>query len=94
MDTFDYPPVKVQGIPMLDDLNKLAETLEGDRNAKVVVFQSAHPEIFVAHADPNFLKEMSTTAVSRDEVVLLYLQTTLERNSKLSDGVAYPAVQI
>jgi len=81
--TFDYPPVNVQGIPMLDDLNKLAETLEGDRNVKVVVFQSAHPEIFVAHADTNFLKEMSTTAVSRDEVELLYLQTTLERISKL-----------
>ncbi len=68
---------------MLNDLNKLAETLEGDRNVKVVVFQSAHPEIFVAHADTNFLKEMSTTAVSRDEVELLYLQTTLERISKL-----------
>lgn len=81
--TFDYPPVNVQGIPMLDDLNKLAETLEGDRSVKVVVFQSAHPEIFVAHADTNFLKDMSTTAVSRDKVELLYLQTTLERISKL-----------
>ncbi len=33
--TFDYPPVNVQGIPMLEDLNKLAETLEGDRNVKI-----------------------------------------------------------
>ena len=81
--TFDYPPVNIQGIPMLDDLNRLAETLEGDRSIKVVVFQSAHPEIFVAHADTNFLKDMSTIAVSRDEVELLYLQTTLERISKL-----------
>ncbi|NEP00936.1 MAG: enoyl-CoA hydratase/isomerase family protein [Symploca sp. SIO2E9] len=81
--TFDYPPVNIQGIPMLDDLNRLAETLEGNRSLKVVVFQSAHPEIFVAHADTNFLKDMSTTAVSRDEVTLLYLQTTLERISKL-----------
>lgn len=81
--TFDYPPVNVQGIPMLDDLNRLAETLEGDRLIKVVVFQSAHPEIFVAHADTNFLKDMSTTAVSLEEVELLYLQTTLERISKL-----------
>ena len=81
--TFDYPPVNIQGIPMLDDLNLLAENLEGDRSIKVVVFQSAHPEIFVAHADTNFLKDMSTTAVSREEVELLYLQTTLERISKL-----------
>ncbi|MEL7409506.1 MAG: hypothetical protein AAFN00_21600, partial [Cyanobacteria bacterium J06558_2] len=47
-----------------------------DRSIKVVVFQSAHPEIFVAHADTNFLKDMSTQAVPREEVELLYLQTT------------------
>lgn len=81
--TFDNPPVNVQDIPMLDDLNLLAEQLESDRNIKVVVFQSAHPEIFVAHADTNFLKDMSTTAVSHDEVELLYLQQVLERISKL-----------
>jgi enoyl-CoA hydratase/carnithine racemase len=67
----------------LDDLNKLAEILEGDCSVKVAVFQSAHPGIFVAHANTNFLKEMSTTAVSREEVELLYLQTALELISKL-----------
>lgn len=81
--TFDYPPVNIQGLPMLADLNVLADALERDREVKVVVFQSAHPEIFVAHADTNFLKDMSTTAVSREEVELLDLQTTLERISQL-----------
>ncbi len=79
--TFDYPPVNVQGIPMLDDLNRLAESLEGDRGVKVVVFQSAHPEIFVVHADTNFLKDMSTAAVPREKVELLYLQKVLQRIS-------------
>lgn len=81
--TFDFPPVNVQGIPMLDDLNQLAENLESDRSVKVVVFQSAHPEIFVAHADTHFLKDMSTEAVPRGDVKLLYLQETLERISQL-----------
>ena len=81
--TFDYPPVNIQGIPMLDDLNRLSDMLEADRSVKVVVFQSANPEIFVAHADTNFLKDMSTEAVSRDEVELLYLQKVLDRLSKL-----------
>ncbi|MBE9030504.1 enoyl-CoA hydratase/isomerase family protein [filamentous cyanobacterium LEGE 11480] len=81
--TFDYPPVNIQGLPMLADLNMLAQKLEADRDVKVVVFQSAHPEIFVAHADTNFLKDMSGTAVSRDEVKLLDLQVVLERISKL-----------
>lgn len=81
--TFDNPPVNIQDIPMLDDLNRLAESLESDRNTRVVVFQSAHPEIFVAHADTNFLKDMSTQAVPREDVELLYLQEVLQRISAL-----------
>lgn len=81
--TFDYPPVNVQGIPMLDDLNRLAGDLESDNTIKVVVFQSAHPEIFVCHADTNFLKDMSTAPVPRYAVDLLYLQKVLERISQL-----------
>ena len=81
--TFDYPPVNIQGLPMLADLDSLAQKMEADSSVKVVVFQSAHPEIFVAHADTNFLKDMSGKAVSRDEVKLLDLQVVLERISKL-----------
>ena len=81
--TFDYPPVNIQGLPMLADLDMLTQKLEADREVKVVVFQSANPEIFVAHADTNFLKDMSGTAVPREAVKLLDLQRVLERISKL-----------
>ena len=81
--TFDYPPVNIQGLPMLADLDMLAQKLEAYRTVKVVVFQSANPEIFVSHADTEFLKDMSGTAVSRHEVRLLDLQRVLERISKL-----------
>ncbi|MEO0769492.1 MAG: enoyl-CoA hydratase/isomerase family protein [Cyanobacteria bacterium J06649_4] len=81
--TFDYPPVNIQGLPMLADLNMLAQKLEADRTVKVVVFQSANPDIFVAHADTNFLKDMSANAVSRENAKLLDLQVVLERISKL-----------
>ncbi|MEM7017444.1 MAG: enoyl-CoA hydratase/isomerase family protein [Pseudomonadota bacterium] len=81
--TFDYPPVNIQGLPMLADLNRLAQKLEADSSVKVVVFQSANPDVFVAHADTNFLKDMSGKTYSRDEVKLLDLQIVLERISKL-----------
>ncbi|MEM6454881.1 MAG: enoyl-CoA hydratase/isomerase family protein [Acidobacteriota bacterium] len=81
--TFDHPPVNVQGAPMLADLNTLAMRLERDRETKVVVFQSAHPEIWVCHYDTELLKDMSTEAVSRDEAALLDLQVVLERISKV-----------
>ncbi|MEM6505327.1 MAG: enoyl-CoA hydratase/isomerase family protein, partial [Planctomycetota bacterium] len=81
--TFDFPPVNVQGQEMLSDLNGLAMRLERDRETKVVIFQSAHPEIWVCHYDTNLLKDMSTEAVSRDEAKLLDLQSVCERISKL-----------
>ncbi|MEM1070692.1 MAG: enoyl-CoA hydratase/isomerase family protein [Planctomycetota bacterium] len=81
--TIDFPPVNLQGQEMLADLNTLCLRLERDRDVRVVVFQSAHPEIWVCHYDTNLLKEMSTDAVSRDEAVLLDLQTVLERVSRL-----------
>ena len=80
---FDFPPVNVQGLPMLADLNMLAQKLEADKAVKVVIFESANPEIWVCHADTEFLKDMSSEAVSRDEVKLLDLQVVLERISRL-----------
>lgn len=81
--SFDFPPVNVQGQAMLADLNSLAMRLERDRDTKVVVFQSAHPEIWVCHYDTELLKDMSTEAVSREEVELLDLQAVCERMSKV-----------
>ena len=81
--TIDFPPVNVQGQEMLADLSSLALRLERDRTVKVVVFQSAHPEIWVCHYDTNLLRDMSEEAVPRDEAKLLDLQAVLERISKL-----------
>lgn len=67
---------------MLDDLNRLAEALEPDRSIKVVVFQSAHPDIFVCHADIDMLTEIPAKERSMDEP-LLYLQQVLQRISAL-----------
>jgi len=81
--TFDFPPVNVQGQEMLADLNSLAMRLERDRETKVVVFQSANPEVWVCHYDTELLKDMSVEAVSREEVKLLDLQAVCERISKV-----------
>ncbi|MUH71264.1 enoyl-CoA hydratase/isomerase family protein [Psychrosphaera haliotis] len=81
--TFDFGAVNVQGQEMLADLNSLAMRLERDRNTKVVVFQSANPEIWVCHYDTELLKDMSTVAVARNDVQLLDLQEVCERISKV-----------
>ncbi len=81
--TFDFGTVNLQGQEMLADLNSLAMRLERDRDTKVVVFQSANPEIWVCHYDTELLKDMSDEAVSREEAQLLDLQSVCERISKV-----------
>ncbi len=81
--TFNFGTVNVQGQEMLADLNSLAMRLERDRDTKVVIFQSANPEIWVCHYDTELLKDMSTEAVSRDDARLLDLQSVCERISKV-----------
>ena len=81
--TLDFGSVNVQGQEMLADLNSLAMRLERDRETKVVIFQSANPEIWVCHYDTDLLKDMSTEAVSREDAQLLDLQSVCERISKV-----------
>ena len=81
--TFDFGTVNVQDQEMLADLNSLAMRLERDRDTKVVIFQSANPEIWVCHYDTELLKDMSDEAVSRDDAQLLDLQAVCERISKV-----------
>lgn len=81
--TFDFGTVNVQGQEMLADLNSLAMRLERDRETKVVIFQSANPEVWVCHYDTELLKDMSDEAVSREEAQLLDLQAVCERISKV-----------
>jgi len=80
--TFDFPPVNILGEAMLDDLNRLADELEKDKGIKAVVFQSAHPDIFVAHADLDMLCEIPAEEFPRERPIL-YTQKVLQRISVL-----------
>lgn len=81
--TFDYPPVNIQGVPMINDLDKLCDELEINREIKVVIFESANPEIFIAHTDIDMLQYLSTSPVSKEQAKLSPLQIALNRISKL-----------
>lgn len=48
---FDNPPVNVIGPGMIDELKQLLTELETNKTVKVVVFESADPDFFLAHYD-------------------------------------------
>ena len=49
--TFNNPPINIFLPSTIDELGALMTDLEADASAKVVVFQSANPDFFVAHLD-------------------------------------------
>ena len=49
--TIDNPPVNVLDATLMTDLRRLLATLRDDESARVIVFDSADPEFFIAHVD-------------------------------------------
>ena len=49
--TFRNPPINMFGPATIVELGALMTDLEADPSVKVVIFQSANPDFFVAHLD-------------------------------------------
>ena len=58
--TIDHPPVNLLDNELLGDLDTLSRQLEGDDEIRVVVFDSANPDYFVAHYDIEILLALFT----------------------------------
>ncbi|MDR8414171.1 enoyl-CoA hydratase/isomerase family protein [Nonomuraea sp. 3-1Str] len=64
--TIDNPPVNVLDVALMTDLRDLLTALRDDRSVRVIVFDSADPEFFIAHVDmtstPDALAGLAATA--------------------------------
>ncbi|MFF4472316.1 enoyl-CoA hydratase/isomerase family protein [Streptomyces sp. NPDC001599] len=49
--TIDNPPVNVLSVAVMTDVRRLLTTLAGDDTVRVIVFDSADPDFFLAHVD-------------------------------------------
>jgi len=49
--TFSNPPINIFVPTTIDELGVLMTEIEADPSVKVVVFQSANPDFFIAHLD-------------------------------------------
>lgn len=53
--TIDHPPINLFDLQLYLDLGRLVPLLEEDPDVQVIVFQSADPDFFIAHADVNWI---------------------------------------
>lgn len=57
--SIDNPPVNLLTVELSDELYRLAGEVSPDCNVKVIVFESANPDFFIAHYDVTVLEFMS-----------------------------------
>jgi len=57
----DHPPINLLDLPMMTDMDRLGRELTEDTAVRVVVFSSADPEFFIAHADVALIEQLPTT---------------------------------
>lgn len=55
--TIDNPPVNVLDVPLMSEIRRFLLSVRDDENTRVLVFQSADPEFFIAHVDMTLIDE-------------------------------------
>jgi enoyl-CoA hydratase/carnithine racemase len=59
--TIDNPPVNLINMAFLEDMERFFNQVKTDDEVKVIVFQSADPEIFISHFDVTALTDFPET---------------------------------
>jgi enoyl-CoA hydratase/carnithine racemase len=70
--TFDHPPMNLLDLSLMTDLDRLGRELEGDRDTRVVVFRSANPDYFIAHADVRLIQGLPSEAPPKSSELSLF----------------------
>jgi enoyl-CoA hydratase/carnithine racemase len=81
--TFNNPPINMFVPATIDELGSLMTELEADRSVKVLVFQSANPDFFIAHLDVAKAAERPETLGLWREFVLRLSSTAVVSIAKI-----------
>ncbi|MCK6563775.1 MAG: enoyl-CoA hydratase/isomerase family protein [Dehalococcoidia bacterium] len=65
--TIDNPPINLFDLVLMRDMDAFGREVENDEAVRAIVFQSANPEFFIAHADIELIQRMPTTPPPRPE---------------------------
>jgi enoyl-CoA hydratase/carnithine racemase len=59
--TIDHPPINLFDLALIQEIDRVGREVESDAGVRVVVFQSANPDFFIAHADVALIQTLPTT---------------------------------
>jgi len=70
--TIDHPPINLLDLPLISELDRLGRELSDDDGVRVVVFDSANDDFFIAHADIELLQQLPTDQTERPRELGLF----------------------
>ena len=63
--TIDHPPINLFDLALMREVDRIGTEVAADPAVKVVVFDSANPDFFIAHADVELILRLPTEAPPR-----------------------------
>ena len=63
--TIDHPPINLFDVALMQEIDRLGREIEADPDVRVVVFDSADPDFFIAHADVSLIQQLPDNAPPR-----------------------------
>jgi len=60
--TIDHPPINLFDVALIVEMDRIGRELEADDDVRVVVFDSADPDFFIAHADVELILSLPVEA--------------------------------
>src|SRR6266436_9378288 len=79
---FDHPPLNIVGVGMFEGLQELLSRMDASSSLRVVVFESANPDFYLAHCDLSDIAGSLGLMQSTDASVPTVLMDTFVRLTK------------
>jgi len=72
--TIEHPPINLFDLALMDEIGRVGEALAADDAVRVIVFESADPEFFIAHADVELIQTLPADNRARPEEISFFHQ--------------------
>jgi enoyl-CoA hydratase/carnithine racemase len=81
--TIGHPPLNVLDLALITELMQFTAAVRADERVRVIVFQSADPEFFIAHGDMHFITNPALIAAATADAVPSPLNPMQELHEQL-----------
>ena len=72
--TIDHPPINLFDLQLMQEIERVGRELEADDEVLAIVFRSANPEFFIAHADVTLIQRLPTEVPPKSEALGFFHQ--------------------